>query len=185
MELSGNIVEINVLEGREAFFEDLYRRAFPEFARYASKMNASFDDAKDVFHDALVVYYEKSEDPEFVTKKSPEAYVLGIARHLWLKKFRRQRRHVSLEEASSGIDIADDAFAAKGEIALLNFIERSGKKCLELLNKFYYEKASLREIASWLGYRTEHSAAVQKYKCIGKIRDAIKAQSIRYEDFHI
>src|SRR5688500_19826541 len=84
-------LSVHAPEPREQFFESIYETAFPAFARFAAKMNASFDDAKDVFQDAMVVYYEKSNDPKFLPRTTPEAYVLGIARHLWLKRFKRQR----------------------------------------------------------------------------------------------
>lgn len=183
MELLTNTVARTADPDLDTSFEDLYRKAFPAFARYASERGASFDDAKDVFHDALVAYYEKSADPSFVVRISPEAYVSGIARHLWLRRFREQRRQVPLTTTQERGATQDDFYAGKEEVSLLKFIERTGKQCLELLHRFYYEKLSLKEIAAYLGYRTEHSAAVQKYKCIAKIRDAVKAQSLRYEDF--
>jgi len=177
-------LSVHAPEPREQFFESIYETAFPAFARFAAKMNASFDDAKDVFQDAMVVYYEKSNDPKFLPRTTPEAYVLGIARHLWLKRFKRQRSSVSLEREDSEFAVPADFFPDERELSLLSFVAQSGQKCLDLLQKFYFEKTPLKEIAAFLGYRTEHSAAVQKYKCIGKLRDAIKANSIRYEDFH-
>jgi DNA-directed RNA polymerase specialized sigma24 family protein len=44
---------------REALFMKLYQEAFPLVARHVSKMGGSFDEAKDIFQNALVVYYEK------------------------------------------------------------------------------------------------------------------------------
>lgn len=171
-------------ECRGKFFEELYEKAFPPFAHFAGKLNASFQDAKDVFQDAMVIYYEKCQAPEFAVRSTPEAYVLGIARHLWCKKFSRDRRHLSIEDAGEEFSLPEDYFPDRKEISLLSFLERSGKKCLDLLHRFYFERASLREIAANLGYRTEHSAAVQKFKCIGKLRDAVREKSIHYEDFH-
>lgn len=183
METLTHIAE-SVATDREQFFEDLYKKAFPPFAHFAAKMNASLDDTRDVFHDALLIYCEKTQDPSFVVRRSPEAYVLGIARHLWFRKFHRDR-HVPISEDIADItDIPDDFTGTREEISLLQLVERAGRRCLELLSKFYFENASLREISSWLGYRTEHSAAVQKFKCIGKIRNYLKSQAIRYEDLH-
>lgn len=172
-------------EVREQVLEDLYRQAFPAFARYASGMDATLNDAKDVFHDALILYYEKTLDPAFEVRKSPVGYVLGIARHLLLKKLRIDRRQVSFDDVPEDIEVVDEPNPSATELTLLSLIERTGKRCLELLSKFYYEKASLREIAAWLGYRTEHSASVQKHKCIRKIRDEIRTQSLQYEDFNV
>ena len=161
------------LSQREIFFEGLYKDVFPAFARFAAKLNASFEDAKDIFHDALVIFYEKSTEPGFALKSSPEAYIVGIAKHLWIRKFHRDRHKVSLDAAESEIAIPADFYPAVNEIRLLKVLEASGKKCLELLQKFYYEKCPLKEIAKTLGYSSEHSVSVQKFKCIGKVRDAI------------
>jgi RNA polymerase sigma factor (sigma-70 family) len=168
---------------REIFFEGLYKDAFPAFARFAAKLNASFEDAKDIFHDALVIFYEKSTEADFVLKSSPEAYIMGIAKHLWIRKFHRDRHKVPLDAVESEIAIPADFYPTVNEIHLLEFLETSGKKCVELLQKFYYEKSSLKEIAKTLGYSSEHSASVQKFKCIGKMREAIRSKAMNYEDF--
>jgi RNA polymerase sigma factor (sigma-70 family) len=185
MELPEKTTAAAATGSREALFETLYERAFPPFARFAARMNASFQDARDIFHDALVIFYEKSQDADFSIHTSEEAYVMGIAKHLWIRKFNRDRHHISLDLIESEISLPSDYFPAVDETRLLTYLEKSGKKCLELLRKFYFEKNDLRDIADLLGYRSEHSAAVQKYKCIGKMRDAIKTNAMGYEDFLI
>lgn len=185
MEVLCDTLERRSPETDQQFLQDLYEKTFPVFARYAVRMNASFEDARDVFHDAMVIYFEKSRDESFEVRTSPEAYIIGIARNLWLKRFSRERLHVALEQTDEAFEVADDYFPDKQESRLLTFLERTGKKCMDLLRQFYFDKRSLRSIATELGYRTEHSAAVQKFKCIGKVRDAIKERSLRYEDFNI
>ena len=176
-------IDIIPKRSREAFFEELYENAFPAFARFAARRNASFDDAKDVFHDALVIFYEKAQEPDFSIRISDTAYLIGIAKHVWIRKFKNDSRVVSMDSMESEITIPADYFPSVNESRLLRFLERSGKRCLELLRQFYYEKIPLRQIADSLGYRSEHSAAVQKFKCIGKMRDAIKSKALNYEDF--
>ena len=183
MKLREKINDVAPALPREMFFEDLYEKAFPVFARFAARLNASLEDAKDIFHDALVVFYEKSQDPCFSIRTTSEAYVVGIAKHLWIRKFNHDRQRVSFDETESEIILPTDEVPTVNEIRLLEFLQRTGKKCLELLRNFYYDNADLRAIASRLGYRSEHSAAVQKYKCIGKLRDAIKEKSLDYGDF--
>lgn len=164
-------------------FEALYKRAFPIVARFAARLNGSLDDAKDIFHDALVIYYEKSTCEGFVAKQSPEAYIAGIARHLWIRKFKHDRNKVSLADLDPSISIPADYYPSVNESRLLRFIEQSGKKCLELLQKFYYGHRSMQEVATVLGYPNAHAAAAQKYKCIGRMREALKSKSVDYEDF--
>ena len=69
----------------------------PVVARYVSKMGGSFDEAKDIFQDALVIYYEKAVESTFELKTTEKAYLLGIAKHLWLKKHRDNIKHVPIE----------------------------------------------------------------------------------------
>jgi len=183
MELLERTMNVVPAESKEGFFEELYEKAFPAFAGFASRMHASFDDARDIFHDALVIYCEKCQQPDFIIRDCPEAYVVGIAKHLWNRRFHQGRRNVPFDDMVPEAALPADYYPTVNEMRLLKFVERAGKRCMDLLRKFYFERTSLREIAESLGYRSEHSAAVQKYKCIAKMRDAIKEKAMGYEDF--
>ncbi len=163
-------------------FERLYETAFLPVVKYVSKMNGSFEDSKDIFQDALVIYYEKSQQPDFSITSSEEAYIVGIAKNLWIKKFNRDHKNSSLDHFESEIFV-DDHTTKVNDHKLLQLLGSTGKKCMDLLRAFYYEKLPMRNIAGVFNYRSEHSATVQKYKCIEKIRETIKTKSISYEDF--
>ena len=66
---------------------------------------------------------------------------------------------------------------------LLHLLETTGKRCMDLLRSFYYKKKTPAEIAEDHNYNSEHSASVQKYKCLEKVRDTIKEKSLSYEAF--
>jgi DNA-directed RNA polymerase specialized sigma24 family protein len=165
-----------------AMFESLYEQAFPAVARFVSARKGALDDAFDIFHDALVIFYEKTETG-FVPAISPEAYLLGIAKHLWLHRFAHERRSVSLDDAEKTITLPEDYFPKVNDVRLLRFLESAGKRCLDLLHAFYYEKQSLDTIAKAFGFSTVRSATVQKFKCIEKVRHTIQEKSLQYEDF--
>jgi hypothetical protein len=59
----------------------------------------------------------------------------------------------------------------------------TGRRCMDLLHAFYYSKLPVKQLSLRLGYGSERSATVQKYKCMEKVRDTIKKQSLGYEDF--
>jgi DNA-directed RNA polymerase specialized sigma24 family protein len=161
--------------------QQLYEAAFPNVARFVSKMGGSFADAKDIFHDALVIYIEKSEQLSITVP--PEAYVLGIAKHLWIRNFNKSKRHVRLSADELMISLPEDYFPSVNTKHLFEVVKLTGKKCMELLHGFYYGKNSMKELATSMGFSGEHSATVQKYKCLEKIRETIRIKSIRYEDF--
>jgi len=162
--------------------EELYESSFTGVARFVSKMGGTLEDAKDVFHDALVVYFEKQEQDTLEINISAEAYVLGIARHLWTRKFNRQKRNVRLDEQEQRIQIHEDHDHVS-TLRLLRLLETAGKKCLDLLHAFYFEQSSLLQIRKMFGFTSEHSASVQKYKCIEKLRDTLHSKHLSHESF--
>jgi DNA-directed RNA polymerase specialized sigma24 family protein len=167
------------MEEREKLFVALYKGAFPAVARYVSKMGGTFDEAKDIFQDALVVYYEKAVTGELDIRINAKAYLMGIAKHLWLKKFGHDSRYIPIEgfdaECSEDIGVSDHK--------LLNFLQTAGKKCMDLLRSFYYDQLSLNDIAETFGFSGVRSATVQKYKCLEKVRETVKEKALTYEDF--
>jgi hypothetical protein len=54
---------------------------------------------------------------------------------------------------------------------------------MEILKAFYYDNLSANTIAGLFGYSGIRSATVQKYKCMEKVRETIKENSLAYEDF--
>jgi DNA-directed RNA polymerase specialized sigma24 family protein len=170
---------IRAAENREKLFIDLYKRAFPVVARYVSKMGGTFDEAKDVFQDALVIWYEKSTTDPIVLKTNEKAYLLGIAKHLWLKKHKDNCKYSPLK----GFDAELEDKAQISDSKLLDFLQTAGKKCMDLLRSFYYDELPLTDIAETFGFSGVRSATVQKYKCLEKVRETVKERSLTYEDF--
>jgi RNA polymerase sigma factor (sigma-70 family) len=161
---------------RQELFISLYKKAFPVVAKYISRMGGSFDEAKDVFQDALVVLYEKSR---ISALDNDTAYLVGTAKNLWLKRYRQTNQNVPLGD----LDLFDEAIDIPSNNRLLRFLETAGRKCMELLKGFYYDELSLTEIADEFGYSGVRSATVQKYKCLEKVRETIKQKALVYDDF--
>ncbi|WP_299580614.1 sigma-70 family RNA polymerase sigma factor [Mucilaginibacter sp.] len=165
---------------REKLFIALYKNAFPSVAQYISKMGGSFDDAKDIFQDALVIYYEKAVASAIAINTNEKAYLVGISKHLWLRKFKDNSHNTSLDGIDITFNIDDDQ---PSESKLMHFLETAGKKCMELLRSFYYDQLPLADAAKLFGFSGVRSATVQKYKCLEKARETIKERSLTYEDF--
>lgn len=159
----------------------LYKSAFPLVAKYVSKMGGGLDDAKDIFQDALVIYYEKIVAGNLNLKNADDQiYLLGIAKNLWLKKYREGKKDLPL---SDQFDVADEQNDNLSENKLSHYLQTAGKKCMELLSAFYYNKLPMKEIAGLFGFTGERSATVQKYKCLEKVRETVKENALAYEDF--
>jgi DNA-directed RNA polymerase specialized sigma24 family protein len=165
---------------REQLFMALYKSAFPAAARYISKMGGSFDEAKDIFQDALVIYYEKAASGATSVNTSEKAYLLGISKNLWLRRFKENTLHTSIDGIDLEATTDEEDYA---ENRLMHYLATAGKKCMDLLRAFYYDNVPLSDAAALFGFSGARSATVQKYKCLEKVRETIKQKSLTYEDF--
>jgi len=172
------LINSNRTMDRQELFTNLYKRAFPTVAGYISRRGGKLDEAKDVFQDALIAYYE-----QVILTDSPLnndiGYLVGTAKNLWLKRYGQSNQHLSLDN----VDIALPTQESPSSSRLFRFLEIAGHKCLEMLKSFYYDQMSLQEIADEYGYSGPRSATVQKFKCLEKIRASVKQKSLVYDDF--
>lgn len=167
----------------DASLERLYRESFPAVARVIARLGGDLETAKDIFHDALIIYLEKQQSHTLNIHTTPKSYLTGIAKILWIKKFNREIRHTSFDELSEEFEIPKDLYEVEKTTprSLLSYLESAGRKCLELLQAFYYEQQSLQEITEKFHYKTRHSATVQKHKCLEKVRNQLKNSAV-YEE---
>lgn len=170
------------LDQVEGLFTKLYLEAFPATAAFVSKRGGSLEMAKDLFQDALIIYYERVRLGSTEVRVSEKAYLLGVAKHLWYARAREGRPEERLDSVDS-LSIADLKEPDLSENRLMNFLETAGEKCMEMLKAFYYDRLSLSKISKHFGFSGTRSATVQKYKCLEKVREAVKERKLEYADF--
>lgn len=159
--------------------EQLYREIFPPVAAMLHTMGCDLESAKDIFHDAIIIYLEKEQGKKLKLYTTPGHYIKGIARILYLHHLKQTGNTFLTDEIPEDLHVHQEDFAQEEELQLTEYITRTGKRCLQLLKGFYYEGLSMKELAKRFQYSSTHSATVQKYKCIEKLRSTIKQQ--RYE----
>jgi len=167
----------HTVEQRQQFFIDLYKTAFPAVAKYVSRLSGTTDEAKDVFQDALVIYYEK-----MVAGSLPEkdiAYLVGTSKNLWLQRYRENNK----QETLYNFDLSVAEEESPADKRLLKLLTTAGKKCMDLLKSFYYDNLPVTELADNFGYSGARSVTVQKHKCLEKVRETVKQKSLTYADF--
>lgn len=160
----------------EAHLEALYSQAFPQVAKLIGSMGGNPDIAKDLFHDALVIFIEKQQENKLSLTGSASSYLVGITKMLWYQHLKNHKQEFSLDdEETFETPAIEHAQKEKEEIQHLhNHLKQTGARCLDLLTAYYYDKKSLEEIADELNYKNVRSATVQKYKCIEKLRSQMK-----------
>lgn len=168
------------MNDRKKWFAGLYRDIFPMVAGFISRKGGSLQDAQDIFQEALLLFYEKSSGNEAI--RSDRAYLIGISRNLW---YRKCRQEPSCEEVDP--ELRDFEYSGRNEQPavdkLIELLQQTGKRCMEILQAFYYDQLSMTDLAGRFGFTSQRSATVQKYKCLEKVREEIKQKQLSYEDF--
>ena len=165
-----------LLTNREQVLTQLYRRTFPLVKQHVRHYGGSGQDAQDVFQDALIILFEQAVGGTLVLTASASTYLVGIARNLWHHEQRRRARlpHEALPEDLEPL-ATEEAAAEEPAFAVLDYVARLGEKCRNVLLSFYYFQQPLTQIAKTHGYRSVRSATVQKFKCLERLRNSVRA----------
>lgn len=173
---------ILIEQQRQQWLLNLYTNAFPAVAKYIARHGGGLEEAKDIFQDAIVIYYEKVAAGNLQLTHSEKAYLLGIAKHLWYHHQQKQNKHLT-DDVLNYTELPQEETYTLSSSRLLRYLEAAGKKCMDMLQAFYYDKQNMREIAEQFGLSGERSATVQKHKCLEKVRHKVKEKTLTYEDF--
>lgn len=170
--------------GGQDLFTRLYLEAFPAVAAFVSKKGGTLESAKDVFQDALIIYYEQVVTAEAKVQVSERAYLMGIAKHLWYGQLREsfliEDNDLEGQYPEWKADLKEPELS---EYKLMSFLETAGQRCMDMLKAFYYDKLSLTKISERFGFSGTRSATVQKFKCLEKVREEVKQRKLEYADF--
>lgn len=161
--------------------EALYKSHFSMIQHFVTNNNGSFDDARDIFQEAMITLYEKVQLNNFALTCQIKTYLFSICKNLWLKRLQQmgkysaplsaQEETISVEEDLDRFEKKDAAFAIMDRA--LNSL---GEPCKSLLEGYYLNKKGMQELASQFGYTNADNAKNQKYKCLMRLKKLFFAQ---------
>ena len=170
-------------QGEREATEQIYRQNYRIINGWLLKNGGSATDADDLFQEAMVVLFSKSQSEEFRLTCSVGTYLFAISKHLWYKKLQRKSRDpIALldntgnddEENDSGIAYEEDIDAHEEREAHYNqldeALEQIGEPCRSILKAYYHQDKSMQEIAEDFGYTNTDNAKTQKYKCLTRLK---------------
>ncbi|UOQ78935.1 sigma-70 family RNA polymerase sigma factor [Hymenobacter sp. 5516J-16] len=166
-----------LLTDRHQTLTGIYQRTFPMVRRHVQQRGGSAQDAKDVFQDALVIFYEKAVGETLVLSASVSTYLVGVCRNLWRRELSRRSQQPLTGLMEEHGELPEDPETAETPAALsvLDYVEQLGERCKSVLLAFYYFQQPLEQIARTHDYRSVRSATVQKFKCLERLRASVRA----------
>lgn len=157
----------------------LYRE-FPKIKSLIATSGGSKSDAREIFHDSLILLIEKVSEPSFELTSKLTTYLYGINRLLWKNELRKKQSKQECEWKDTLI-LSNEELGINEEKeeklkALEKVLDEISKRCREIFNRFYSRKESMKDIAAAMSFSSVNSAKTQKYKCM---EQAIKLASIQ------
>jgi RNA polymerase sigma factor (sigma-70 family) len=161
--------------------ETLYKSHFSTIQHFIENNNGSFDDARDVFQEAMITLYEKMQNESFTLTCQIKTYLFSICKHLWLKRLQQMGKYsspltvnediISVETDMEEFEKKDAAFAI-----MHRALNSLGEPCKSLLEGYYLNKKGMQELAEAFGYTNSDNAKNQKYKCLLRLKKLFFAQ---------
>ena len=161
----------------------LYRQNKDYCLNFMFKINQEHEFNLDIYHDAVITFYEKICTSDLTLTCSIQTYLNSICRNQLLTKYKKSKLHISLnEEYDETIkDWLDDDYKEisenklKATVTSLEKLKELGGKCYEILKRFYYDNHSMSKIAEDLNYTNADNVKNQKARCQKKLtEEAIK-----------
>jgi RNA polymerase sigma factor (sigma-70 family) len=132
-------------------------------------------EAKDVFQDAIIAFYERAQQADFVLTCKIKTYLYAVCRRLWLKRLAEKRRFdVTIAEGDVFEGLEDEmGEVLESEISFERMqlsLQALGEPCRSIIEDFYIRDFSMDLIREKFGYTSADNAKNQKYKCLQRLK---------------
>ncbi|HAA12869.1 MAG TPA: RNA polymerase subunit sigma [Cytophagales bacterium] len=159
--------------GDEKALEFLYKKYHRMMTRLVVSNNGTPDEAKDIYQEALVVFWQKAISGNLTLTSKISTYLYSICLNLWRKELDRKSR-LSNEE-KDGVEFLDDERSERIRI-VHECIEELGEPCKRILSYYYFDGLSMNDIAEKMGFANTDTAKTKKYKCKKRLDQIIKSK---------
>jgi RNA polymerase sigma factor (sigma-70 family) len=179
--------ELLELKQNKEKLKEIYQSCKPLCFAFMAKCFGpqSMDDTKmfTIYNDAFIVLYEKLDDPSFELTCKIQVYLNSVCRHMSLEWFRKNKKlykttDKDIENLNYSKEVTDVLEEFKDENPYEKAIKKAfevmrkkGGNCAEILTMFWYQNASMEEIALKFSYTNQANAKNQKARCQKRLKD--------------
>ncbi len=172
---------INAIKANDnVVLKKLYQENYRKVEIFILKNNGSMPQAKDTYQEAFIAMYQNIKADKFVpaNESAIQGYLYQIAKNKWTDFLRSSRykrtakmtNEIQLDDPeTSEVEYEINSESNSAQNSVMQAFERMGAECKKLLEVFYFQKKSMREIAATLEIG-EASARNKKYRCLQKLR---------------
>ena len=155
----------------------LYASTLPHIIKFVSQNNGDEDEAKDIFQDALLVFYKYVKTNRFDEKYAIGAFLRTVSRNLWINQVNKESRNSAISDKETEIPFEGNAeielISQEREAKILELFSKLGERCKDLLVLTIFHQFSMKDVCERLGFSTEDAAKTKNYKCKQRLLEQI------------
>lgn len=153
---------------------ELYKMHYPMVSHFILSNSGTADEAKDIFQETVLIFYEKIKDGSLTLTCQIKTYLYSVCRRLWLKKLAEKNRFSGVIDSENFIGLETEKELPEETEEKFAVMERAmnmlGEPCRTLLEDFYIKDSSMQDITEKFGYTNADNAKNQKYKCLMRLK---------------
>ena len=167
-------------QGDERILDHLYKKHFSMMLKIVLRNNGTEQEAKDIYQDALIAFWQKAASGKLVLTSKISTYLYSICQNLWLKELDRKSR---LTNETHDEEDAQHMEEEENFEIVKSCIEELGETCKSILMYYYFDGLSMTDIAEKMGFANADTAKTKKYKCKKRLDNLIKDRYTRIDFF--
>ena len=163
--------------------KSLYTSNFYKVELMVIKNSGSREHAKDIYQEAFITLWKNVKNNSFVphNETALQGYLYQIAKNKWMdfinstgfKNTSLIQNQNTLHEKSVNANETEEEHSYNQKVEkMMEIFKTLGQPCKGLLTAFYFERKSLRHIASEFNIE-ENTARNNKYRCMEKLRKMV------------
>jgi RNA polymerase sigma factor (sigma-70 family) len=163
----------------ERILKEFYTLYFQGIRRHVLSNHGNNEDAKDLFHEVLLVLFQKARIEDFQLTSALGTYLYAISKFLWLKELGKRKRisHQMIDHEALADEGEEVVQINEKNERLLFFracFEKLSANCRKVLSLFT-EGFSIAEITEIMGYKSDQHTRNRRYRCKLSLINSIKS----------
>jgi RNA polymerase sigma factor (sigma-70 family) len=169
------LIVTEIRKKNEVALRELYKTHYPMVRSLILSNSGSESEAKDVYQEAVIAFYERLQDHNFTLTCKIKTYLYAVCRRLWLKRLSEKKRYhgkieehetfIGVEEEVEEIENREDEFKR-----MKQSLEDLGEPCRTIITDFYIANLTMEDITVKFKYTNADNAKNQKYKCLQRLK---------------
>lgn len=169
------LILAEIRKNNEAALGELYKAHYPMVVNLICSNSGTEQEAKDVYQEAVIAFYERAQQPEFELTCKIKTYLYAVCRRLWLKRLAEKKRFsITIPEKETFDGVEAEAKDAEEKEVNFKRMDKSlhalGEPCKSIIEDFYIHNFSMEIISGKFGYTSADNAKNQKYKCLQRLK---------------